>query len=238
MNFFSNISYTKATGVSLFFHGILICCLLVLGPVAPIDKPTEIIAVEVDVIPASIVDRGDSAPIPPGQSTQAHAGRVVAGPAEAAIRTEPLPRAVHGEANETAVAKPVSSGIATASSGAVPISSGTGKVETAVVGVDKDSGLDDGAGVQTAASCLYSPKPTYPQVARKAGWEGAVLVRALIAADGSVVTVSVREGSGCDILDEAALSSVRKWRFSPAQKGGVPITSFYDVKVRFRLVDA
>jgi len=234
-----SLSFRKAAGVSLFFHGILISCLLVWGPVAPVDKLPEITTMEVDIIPARIVDRGDLAQISSGQPTQTHTSRMVADPSQAAVsRPEPLPHAVQGDANETSVVKPISTGIATASVGAVPVSSGTGKVEAAVVGVDKDSGLKGEAGVQTTASCLYSPEPTYPQVARKAGWEGVVLVRALIAADGSVATVSVRDGSGCDILDEAALNSVRKWRFSPAQRGGVPITSFYDVKVRFRLLDA
>jgi protein TonB len=39
-------------------------------------------------------------------------------------------------------------------------------------------------------------------------------------------------------LDEAALLAVKKWHFSPAKKGGQPIASFHDVRVRFRLEDA
>ena len=64
------------------------------------------------------------------------------------------------------------------------------------------------------------------------------MVRVLVDTDGSAATVTVRESSGYDLLDDSAVTAVKKWRFSPAKEGGTAIASFYDVRVRFRLEDA
>jgi protein TonB len=37
------------------------------------------------------------------------------------------------------------------------------------------------------------------------------------------------------LLDESALSAVRRWRFVPAQRAGAAIDSWVDVPVSFRL---
>lgn len=235
MNFFRNFPYTKTTGISLFLHGIVIIGLGTWGFSAPVADPPAFVAVAVDIVPASVVDMGDMAktmaePPPPAPAlVEKPAPR----PAQSVPRTEPLSPALPGEAGETSVAQAVS--LAPPGTAAA-VSTGTGTVETTAVG--KGDAATDGGGPATNANCLYGPKPTYPQAARKAGWEGAVTVRVLIDTDGSVASVSVREGSGYTILDEAAAQAVKKWRFSPAKKGGVPITSFYDIKVRFRLMDA
>ncbi|MBP2625861.1 MAG: hypothetical protein H6Q68_572 [Firmicutes bacterium] len=241
MNFLIDSPYTKTTGISLFLHGALLGILFMLGPLSPIDAPPEITAVEVDIIPASVIDIGDMATALTDPAPSAPAEKLVpqkadpspSAPAEKSVpqkavqptpSIESLPSAMQGETNGISVGNPVSSG--------------TGTVKTAVVSGNNGSGANDSGGGESSANCLYGPKPTYPQAARKAGWEGAVVLRTLISTDGSVVSVSVREGSGYDELDEAAVQGVKKWRFSPAKKAGIPIASFHDVRVRFRLVDA
>ena len=63
-------------------------------------------------------------------------------------------------------------------------------------------------------------------------------LRILVDTSGTPAAVTVRVGSGYEALDEAAVLAVKKWRFSPAKKGGQPIVSYHDVRVRFRLEDA
>jgi protein TonB len=65
-----------------------------------------------------------------------------------------------------------------------------------------------------------------------------VTVRVLVNTDGSAVSVTVRETSGHEDFDNAAAQAVKKWRFSPARRGGAPVASFHDVRVRFRLDEA
>ena len=75
--------------------------------------------------------------------------------------------------------------------------------------------------------------PVYPSEARNAGTEGVVLVQALVVEDGSVAdTHIVKSLPG---LDEAAIASVRQWRFKPALAHGKPVAVWVAVPVRFSL---
>lgn len=49
----------------------------------------------------------------------------------------------------------------------------------------------------------------YPDEAREDGWEGTVKVSLLILSDGTLASVVVKESSGHDILDEAAVKTVK-----------------------------
>lgn len=50
----------------------------------------------------------------------------------------------------------------------------------------------------------------YPNAARLNGWEGKVVLRAVIKADGHLADLRVQTSSGFDALDEAALETVRQ----------------------------
>ena len=62
---------------------------------------------------------------------------------------------------------------------------------------------------------------TYPDAARREGWEGTVWLRFRIAADGSVESVEVDRSSGHALLDDAAIKAVR--RAGPYPPYGGPI---------------
>jgi protein TonB len=79
--------------------------------------------------------------------------------------------------------------------------------------------------------------PEYPALARKRGWEGRVLLAVEVAADGTARAVRVEAGSGHDLLDEAALRAVRKWRFQPGTRDGEPAAMQVLVPVHFILKD-
>ena len=79
--------------------------------------------------------------------------------------------------------------------------------------------------------------PTYPEIARRRGQQGRVVVRVEVSADGRPVSVSVGQGSGYTSLDEAAENAVEKWRFIPATRDGQPVPALADVPIRFKLLD-
>lgn len=85
------------------------------------------------------------------------------------------------------------------------------------------------------AAYLNNPPPAYPLAARRRGIEGRVLVRAEVQADGSCSRVEMKAGSGSDLLDQAALEAVRKWRFVPARKGSQVVMAWVEVPITFKL---
>lgn len=80
--------------------------------------------------------------------------------------------------------------------------------------------------------------PKYPDIARKRGEEGTVLVEATVAADGHVLAVVVKASSGSAVLDDAACKAVRNARFTPARVGDTPAEGHVAVPIKFRLCDA
>ena len=76
--------------------------------------------------------------------------------------------------------------------------------------------------------------PDYPIAARRAGIEGAVILRAVINRDGTVGDVDIVKDLPLG-LGEAAARSVRRWRFQPATLDGTPISVYYTITVNYRL---
>jgi TonB family protein len=90
-----------------------------------------------------------------------------------------------------------------------PKGGGPQKGDSTVSGTGGDTG---GAGDGTAGA-LYMPSPEYPASARRRNIEGVVLVSVQVHPDGHCDDAQVVEGSGCDLLDDAAVSAIRKWRY-------------------------
>ena len=85
------------------------------------------------------------------------------------------------------------------------------------------------------ADYLHNPAPAYPRAARRFGDQGRVLLKVLVSAQGTVSTVRLEASSGYARLDEAALETVRQWRFVPARRGAETIDDWVLVPVVFRL---
>lgn len=86
----------------------------------------------------------------------------------------------------------------------------------------------------TPPTPLETPAPTYPAEAMRRGLGGQVRLRVTVAADGSVERLELAEGSGHRELDRAALETVRRWRFRPAQRGGQAVAAEVIVPLEFR----
>ena len=85
------------------------------------------------------------------------------------------------------------------------------------------------------AGYLSNPAPEYPEVAFDRGWEGRVVLRILVSATGSPVEIKVKQSSGKKVLDDAAMRTVKRWKFAPATRGSTPIEGWVDVPLDFKL---
>lgn len=81
----------------------------------------------------------------------------------------------------------------------------------------------------------YNPKPDYPRTARNRGWQGAVVLRVQVSAEGSPESVTVEQSSGHDLLDESAAAAVKGWQFVPARHGETEVASTVRVPIVFTL---
>ena len=78
--------------------------------------------------------------------------------------------------------------------------------------------------------------PKYPSSSRRAGHQGTTIITFVVSTSGTVTSARVTKSSGYAALDQAAISAVRTWRFTPARSGlghAVPYT--YKQSIPFRL---
>ena len=80
-----------------------------------------------------------------------------------------------------------------------------------------------------------NPKPRYPMLARRKGYEGTILLRVLVLESGGVGKVELEKSSGYEILDESALKAVKEWVFIPGKNNGQPTPSWVTVPIKFQL---
>ncbi|MFA6051444.1 MAG: energy transducer TonB [Methylobacter sp.] len=80
-----------------------------------------------------------------------------------------------------------------------------------------------------------NPKPKYPGIATSRGWEGTVRLLVRVSAEGDSEEVTVQRSSGYDVLDEAAIEAVERWKFIPAKRGDAPVSSSVVVPINFVL---
>ncbi|MEF3076133.1 energy transducer TonB [Methylobacter sp. Wu1] len=85
------------------------------------------------------------------------------------------------------------------------------------------------------ADYLDNPPPAYPRISRRLGEQGKVLLRAMINTDGSVAQLAVQKTSGFSRLDQAALETVKHWRFVPARRGSQIVPAWVVVPISFSL---
>ena len=110
--------------------------------------------------------------------------------------------------------------------------------QTSPAGGEKGSAhnpLDVGNGV-SAPIAIYKPEPHYSEEARKAKWQGTVVLWIIVDAQGNVGDVRVARPLGLG-LDEKAVDTVKTWKFKPAMHDGKPVAVRVAVEVTFRLFD-
>jgi protein TonB len=65
-----------------------------------------------------------------------------------------------------------------------------------------------------------------------------VLLFVSLDRDGAVQELSVKHSSGFDRLDQAALRTVRRWKFKPTRIAGIAVADHVEVPIRFVLQDS
>ena len=85
------------------------------------------------------------------------------------------------------------------------------------------------------ADYLNNPPPAYPRMSRRMGEQGTVLVRVFINTEGRAEQAEIRTSSGYSRLDEAALETVKRWRYVPGKRTGQAEAMWFNVPIRFVL---
>jgi protein TonB len=123
---------------------------------------------------------------------------------------------------------------------------GIGSGEGTGIGSGKGGGLGPGEGGGVGGGVysvgggvsepipIYKPDPAYSEEARKAKYQGTVVLWIVVDASGTVTDCRVVKPLGLG-LDEKAVETVRTWKFKPAQRNGTPVPVRVMVEVSFRL---
>lgn len=138
----------------------------------------------------------------------------------------------------TGIVGPPSSGVGSGSGIGSGSGGGVGSGVGAGVGPGTGGGIGGGVfrigGGVSAPRVIYNPDPEYSEEARKAKYQGNVVLWTIIGPDGRVRDVRVARSLGMG-LDEKAIQAVRTWKFEPALKDGQPVAVQVNIEVNFRL---
>ena len=95
----------------------------------------------------------------------------------------------------------------------------------------------------TGPKILRQPEPQYTQIARQQRITGVATVMCLINAQGNpenvhviksiADTVDSKHRAAALTLDQAAIDTVKKYKFTPAMQDGKPVPVYLNVKVNF-----
>ncbi len=124
-------------------------------------------------------------------------------------------------------------GIGTGSGGGIGPGKGPG------FGPGEGGGIGGGAyrigGGVSSPQLMYKVEPEYSDEARKAKFQGTVVLTAIVDTDGVAKNIKVMRPLGLG-LDEKAIEAIKKWRFRPGVKDGKSVAVFVTIEVNFRLL--
>jgi periplasmic protein TonB len=155
-----------------------------------------------------------------------------------------VPPIVKMPTSQTQVGDPLSAALVM--SNGTGVGSGVGSGSGGGIGSGKGGGLGPGFGGGTGGGVfrvgggvsaprpIYNPEPEYSEEARKAKYQGVVVLALIIGPDGRPRDVKVVRQLGLG-LDEKAIETVRTWRFEPAKKDGQAVSVAINVEVNFNL---
>ena len=82
---------------------------------------------------------------------------------------------------------------------------------------------------------IFKVEPEYSEEARKAKWQGEVVLQIVVDEHGNPKDMRVTHSLGLG-LDQKAMEAVTKWRFTPGMKDGKPVPVIATIAVNFRLL--
>jgi len=124
--------------------------------------------------------------------------------------------------------------------GGIGTGQGRGVGEGKGPGVGPGEGGGNGGGVFRVGGGVNPPsvlsrvEPQYSEEARKARYQGTVVLEAIVRRDGTVDIQRVVRSLGFG-LDENAIQALKQWRFRPGTRNGVPVDVSLNIEVNFNL---
>jgi TonB family protein len=91
-----------------------------------------------------------------------------------------------------------------------------------------------GGGI-TAPTIVYKVDPEYSEEARKARYQGTVVLEAVVRRDGTLDVVHLLRRLGFG-LDQKVVQAVTQWRFRPGTMNGKAVDTIVNIEVRFNLL--
>lgn len=243
---------TRSQAISVLLHGSLLLMLLCLPSLRFEPLPPQVLPEAMPLIPRKLLWRAHDAGGSAQQQAPATAGRV-----EVHVTPRPLLPPVTRPLDHTPklildaglhvdvpmpqtmlTGDPLSNVQGPPSGGARP-GRGIGNYAGDAIGDGPgNTGLgsyaDRWRGV-TAPVVIYRVEPDYPDEARKAKFQGSVLVAVEVDEQGRVRGVRVVKPAGLG-LDEKAIEAVKQWRFRPATRNGQPVPVPASIEVSFHLL--
>ncbi len=92
-------------------------------------------------------------------------------------------------------------------------------------------------GVTVGAIVKNVFKPSYPSSCKRQGHEGITVLEVTILSKGKCGNVRLIRSAGCESLDKAARKALKKAKFIPARRLGVPFTTTKKIAFNFKLED-
>lgn len=86
---------------------------------------------------------------------------------------------------------------------------------------------------KTPVAAVQTGAPKYPQAAYDNKQSGKVLLKILVAQDGTVKQVEVEKSEPAGVFDTAAVDAAKLWKFKPAIADGKPVESWIRVPITF-----
>ena len=217
--------WPRAFIVSFTFHIVVLCTLGFFSTSLFVTPPVIEQIIELDLAhgqPPASPATAMAAALPTPQPT----------PPLAETITEPIPVMSDASADTLSI-DTVEASYAAAIGNAGPASTASAEGGITNNGV---SGSSDRGSI-TPPRILSKIEPDYPGSARQAGLEGTVILKVQISENGRPGDIDIYRSSGHAALDNAAVTAVRKWRFTPAKdlNSGRVVPCITTLPVAFRL---
>jgi TonB family protein len=84
-------------------------------------------------------------------------------------------------------------------------------------------------------SIIHKVEPEYSEEARKAKWQGTVILNVIVDETGHARNIQVAQALGLG-LDQKAMEAVEKWLFKPGMKDGKAVAVYATIQVTFHLL--
>jgi protein TonB len=227
-----------ALAVSVLAHGLTLLAVVCLLQRIALPAPSPEPSIAMVFAPAAALL--DATPAPAGvDATSAPVEPPIAEPPQPVEQAAPLPVEPEPKVEQAAPAVPPPVPVRPASrqTAAAPPSVHASRPAMASLSAPAAVAIAPLLPARPVAGMESDRPPAYPEMARRRGQQGRVVLHVNVSAEGMPVTVAVVATSGYASLDAAAMTAVQQWRFVPATRGGTPVPAVAEVPVRFRLTD-